>query len=72
MLPLNKRHALIVRVGEKRILHAFGDKVDGLLKEASEQERAEIQESAGRNRVSAGNGKRKAVDDKDDRKKKRR
>lgn len=53
-------------------MHAFGDKVDELLKEASEQERAEIQESAGRNRVSAGNGKRKAVDDKDDRKKKRR
>lgn len=58
-LSLNKRHALILRVGEKRLLHIHLKRIKELL--AEETEKAD----------KAGNGKRKAFDDKGGRQNKR-
>ncbi|CAA7261815.1 unnamed protein product [Cyclocybe aegerita] len=51
-LSLNKRHALIVRVGEKRILQAYRDKVGHLLDEAR------MKEAGASSGKSSGKGKR--------------
>ena len=58
-LPANKRNALILRVGEKRILHTYLKRLSELL--AEETEKAD----------KAGHGKRKASDNKEGRQKKR-
>jgi hypothetical protein len=49
-LSLNKRHSLIVRIGEKRILHIYLQRLDGLLAELKLLE--ETEKTTGKRKVA--------------------